>query len=98
MNLRKSALLLLTSVLVFSVLYYLATLHSDDLGLLGASKLDTVANCMYESVMVSTFGSPVSPPDSATAALMIVVNRVVTVVLIVLCVLASIRQTAVSMS
>lgn len=98
MDLRTSAALFFTSVLVFSVLYYFVTLQADDLGLRGSGKLETVANCVYESVMVSSFGSPKSPPTSTTAAIMIVMNRMVILSLVFMVVFVSIRQTNVSTS
>lgn len=98
MNLRTSAALFFTSVLIFSILYYFATLQADDLGLRGSGKLETVANCVYESVMVSSFGSPKSPPASTTGAIMIVMNRMVTLALVFMVVFVNIRQTNVSMS
>ena len=98
MNSRTSTALFFTSVLTFSVLYYFATLQADDLGLRGSDKLETVANCVYESIMVSSFGSPKSPPASTTAAILIVMNRMVTIALVLLIVFVSKRQTNVSMS
>ena len=93
MSTRTAAALLATSVLMFAALYYMSTVQSDDLRLRGANKLETVAMCIYQSVFVSTFGSPLSAPSSTTAALLVVVNRVVATTMILTIVLST-RPTA----
>ena len=81
MGVAPSVVLLTTCVLVFSALYYMFTLQSNDLGLRGSDKLQTVSNCIYESVMVSTFGPPLSAPAGGAAVMMVVAHRAVVAVL-----------------